>query len=87
MAPATSAIDNWAARFPYSRVNPSLHLVYLCGEYPPASHGGIGIFTRAMAHAMVARGHTVTVLGVQRGLGAVHDERSAPASLSGGPHE
>ncbi|MCA2987974.1 MAG: glycosyltransferase family 4 protein [Gemmatimonas sp.] len=56
-------------------MNPSLHLVYLCGEYPPASHGGIGTFTRAMAHAMVARGHTVTVLGVQRGLGAVRDER------------
>jgi hypothetical protein len=64
-----------AALFPYSRVNPSMHLVYLCGEYPPASHGGIGTFTRAMAHAMTARGHTVTVLGVQRGLTAVHDAR------------
>ena len=52
-----------------------MHLVYLCGEYPPASHGGIGSFTRAMAHAMTARGHTVTVLGVQRGLSAVPDER------------
>ena len=58
-----------------------LHLVYLCGEYPPASHGGIGTFTRVMAHAMAARGHTVSVLGVQPGLAADVREDDGPVRV------
>jgi glycosyltransferase involved in cell wall biosynthesis len=40
-----------------------MHLVLLCNEYPPASHGGIGSFTQTMARALAKRGHKVTVVG------------------------
>jgi glycosyltransferase involved in cell wall biosynthesis len=45
-----------------NRVAP-MHVVYLCNEYPPAAHGGIGSFTQTMARALAARGHKVTVVG------------------------
>ena len=37
---------------------------FLCNEYPPANHGGIGSFTRVLARALVRAGHEVRVLGV-----------------------
>jgi glycosyltransferase involved in cell wall biosynthesis len=41
-----------------------LHICYICCEYPPAPHGGIGSFTQVLARALVKRGHRVTVLGM-----------------------
>src|SRR3954469_5918867 len=41
-----------------------MHICYLCNEYPPGTHGGVGSFTQTLARAMVARGHEVTVVGV-----------------------
>jgi len=46
---------------------------YVCHEYPPAPHGGIGTGTRTLARGLAARGHAVTVVGIY-----------PPASLSGG---
>jgi glycosyltransferase involved in cell wall biosynthesis len=46
--------------------NGPLRLVYLCNEYPPASHGGIGAFTALLATRLVARGHSVHVVGLYR---------------------
>jgi glycosyltransferase involved in cell wall biosynthesis len=40
-----------------------MHVCFLCSEYPPAAHGGIGTFTRTLGRALVARGHDVTVVG------------------------
>lgn len=40
-----------------------LKLVYLCNEYPPAPHGGLGTFTAVLARRMAARGHSVHVVG------------------------
>src|SRR4051812_25507805 len=37
---------------------------YICNEYPPASHGGIGTAVRELARGLTARGHTVTVVGI-----------------------
>lgn len=49
-----------------------MHICYLCNEYPPGKHGGVGSFTQTLARAMVARGHEVTVVGIypasRRGL-------------------
>jgi glycosyltransferase involved in cell wall biosynthesis len=63
-----------------------MHIVYLCDEYPPASHGGIGTFVHEMAHALVARGHQVSVVGVYRRAddviendGAIRVYRLAPS--------
>ena len=39
-----------------------MKLAYVCMEYPPASHGGIGTFLQTIAHAMSRAGHTVTVV-------------------------
>jgi len=41
-----------------------MHLGIICGEYPPAPHGGSGASYRDLAEGMVAAGHKVTVVGV-----------------------
>src|SRR5690606_28636220 len=43
-----------------------MHVVFLCNEYPPGRHGGIGVFTQTLARACVAAGHCVTVVGLYR---------------------
>jgi len=40
-----------------------MKIVFVCNEYPPAPSGGIGTFTRALAEALVSRGHDVCVVG------------------------
>jgi glycosyltransferase involved in cell wall biosynthesis len=41
-----------------------MRICFLCSEYPPARHGGIGVFTRVLARALVCRGHEVRVAGI-----------------------
>jgi glycosyltransferase involved in cell wall biosynthesis len=41
-----------------------MHICYLCHEYPPAPHGGIGSFVQTIGRELVARGHRVTVVGL-----------------------
>src|SRR5262249_12154385 len=45
-----------------------MHICFLCDEYPPSSHGGIGTVTQTLARALVANGHAATVVGVNAGL-------------------
>jgi glycosyltransferase involved in cell wall biosynthesis len=40
-----------------------MKIAYVCNEYPPAPHGGIGTFVYTMAHGMSDRGHEITVVG------------------------
>jgi glycosyltransferase involved in cell wall biosynthesis len=53
-----------------------VHVCFLCDEYPPGPHGGIGSVTQTLAQSLVRRGHAVTVLGVSRGqtAGEFRDE-------------
>lgn len=41
-----------------------MHIGFLCNEYPPGPHGGIGTFTRTLGRALAGRGHEVTVVGL-----------------------
>lgn len=41
-----------------------MHICFLCNEYPPGNHGGVGSFTQTLGRALVKRGHKVTVIGV-----------------------
>ncbi len=41
-----------------------MHLCYICHEYPPYRHGGVGSFVRTLGRAMAARGHRVTAIGL-----------------------
>jgi glycosyltransferase involved in cell wall biosynthesis len=41
-----------------------MHVCFLCHEYPPASHGGIGSFTQTLSRALVRCGHAVTAVGL-----------------------
>jgi glycosyltransferase involved in cell wall biosynthesis len=43
-----------------------VHICFLCNEYPPGLHGGIGSFTQTLARALVANGQQVTVVGVYK---------------------
>jgi len=54
-----------------------VHICYLCSEYPPRRHGGVGTVTRTLARALVRRGHSVTVVGFDQSVGdriAQHDD-------------
>src|SRR5690349_18210599 len=41
-----------------------MHIGFLCNEYPPAVHGGIGSFTQTLARELVQHGHRVTAIGL-----------------------
>jgi glycosyltransferase involved in cell wall biosynthesis len=45
------------------RASFKVHICFLCSEYPPAPHGGIGSFTQTVAREYVKAGHQVTVVG------------------------
>jgi glycosyltransferase involved in cell wall biosynthesis len=47
-----------------------MHIGFICNEYPPDPHGGIGSVTRTLAIAMARRGHRVTVVGYTLGRAA-----------------
>jgi glycosyltransferase involved in cell wall biosynthesis len=44
-----------------------MRLCFVCGEYPPGPHGGIGTVTATLARALVREGHGVRVIGSCRG--------------------
>ena len=41
-----------------------MNICYICSEYPPGPHGGIGTFTQLMARALTDAGHHVRVVGI-----------------------
>lgn len=41
-----------------------MNICFICNEYPPSRHGGIGTVTRDLAEGLVAAGTRVTVIGV-----------------------
>jgi len=40
-----------------------MNILYLCDEYPPCQHGGIGTVTQNLARELVLKGHNVYVCG------------------------
>ena len=40
-----------------------MHIGFICHEYPPCNHGGIGSFTKELAEGLVKFGHQVSVIG------------------------
>jgi glycogen synthase len=43
-----------------------MNILFLCNEYPPGPHGGIGTSTQVLSRALIARNHTVWVLGIYK---------------------
>ncbi len=43
-----------------------MHLVYICNEYPPYPHGGIGILYQTLARSLVKAGLRVSIVGTYR---------------------
>jgi glycosyltransferase involved in cell wall biosynthesis len=41
----------------------TVRVLYICNEYPPAIHGGIGVFVRTLAEHLAFAGHEIAVLG------------------------
>lgn len=52
-----------------------LRLGFLCSEFPPEPHGGIGSFVYDIAHGMAARGHYIKILGLSERFGNSRDGR------------
>jgi glycosyltransferase involved in cell wall biosynthesis len=47
-----------------AEVSARLRLCFVCGEYPPGAHGGIGTCIQVLGRALVRAGHSVRVIGV-----------------------
>jgi glycosyltransferase involved in cell wall biosynthesis len=43
-----------------------MQICFVCCEYPPGPHGGVGTFTQVLARALVAAGHQVRVVGIYK---------------------
>ena len=41
-----------------------MHIGFVCHEYPPCNHGGIGSFTKDLAEGLIQSGFSVSVIGV-----------------------
>ncbi|MEO6884591.1 MAG: glycosyltransferase family 4 protein [Bacteroidia bacterium] len=41
-----------------------MNICFICSEYPPGPHGGVGTMTQITARALVKKGHNVRVIGV-----------------------
>lgn len=52
----------------------SMKITYICNEYPPAPHGGIGTFVQTLARGLVANGNTVSVVGWGAKAGETDDQ-------------
>lgn len=51
-----------------------MKILYICNEYPPYKHGGIGSFTRDIAEGLVANGQQVTVWGLYSSISQMVEE-------------
>ena len=52
-----------------------MKILYICNEYPPFIHGGIGSFTRDIAEGLALKGHDVTVWGLYDTVQSVVNEK------------
>lgn len=46
-----------------------MHICFLCNEYPPHPHGGVGTVTQTLARSLVSHGHRASVVGLYAGQG------------------
>lgn len=59
-----------------------MHIAFVCNEYPPAVHGGVGSLTQTIARRLVAAGHRATVVGSYPGVdGPVEESDEGVAVL------
>lgn len=54
-----------------------MRLLFVCNEYPPAPHGGVGVFVKNIANALARRGHKVFVVGVYNSVDSFLVEKDA----------
>jgi glycosyltransferase involved in cell wall biosynthesis len=45
-----------------------MKILFICNEYPPSVHGGIGTFVFTLAHQLVKSGQEVHVIGIDRSV-------------------
>lgn len=45
-----------------------MKILFVCNEYPPTLHGGIGTYTKFLAESLVGQGHVVVVVGQEKGI-------------------
>jgi len=59
-----------------------MNLCFICGEYPPWPHGGIGTVTQMIGKELVRLGHRVRVIGIrERGDAAPEEEVDAGVEI------
>lgn len=60
-----------------------MKICFVCNEYPPRPHGGLGTVTQSLAHGLAAQGHSVTVLGWDREASSYWDKEIHVVVLAG----
>lgn len=45
-----------------------MNILFVCNEYPPTIHGGIGTFVYSLAHKLAQRGHSCFVIGYDQSV-------------------
>jgi glycosyltransferase involved in cell wall biosynthesis len=63
-----------------------VHICFLCNEYPPARHGGVGSFTQTLARSLVSRGHSASVVGIYAGIRTTVTEDDEGVVVTRLPH-
>ena len=51
-----------------------MKICFICNEYPPATYGGIGVFTKMLGEALVALGHDICTIGLYYDLEQICEE-------------
>jgi glycosyltransferase involved in cell wall biosynthesis len=59
-----------------SKATAPLHICFLCNEYPPGRHGGIGSFVQTLARELVRQGHRASTVGLYPIARPVREEDS-----------
>lgn len=60
------AAENRDANHMISASYQKLRICFVCHEYPPALHGGIGTLIQMLSRALVAEGHEARVIGIKQ---------------------
>ena len=60
-----------------------MHICFITNEYPKQDypHGGVGTFIHTIAHELIEKGHTVSVIGINVYCNVDEEEKDGEVSV------
>ena len=62
-----------------------MNILYICNEYPPAPHGGTGVFVKTIAERLAQKGHQIYVFGVYPNLSSTTQSKENEVTIIKAP--